>query len=142
MQPVLFHRHLLLTYLPSQLSIQGKMPILLQRNFPRESSKFLNRDKDFHSSNGLEDEILLGSRTPVDFVPIPEQPRWFSKTCMVSFIVVNIILLLLNAACLLSVTVREAQWVNCTLSAVGLGRDNHVAIQILSPCTRTPPCLL
>ncbi|KKO97066.1 hypothetical protein THAR02_10833 [Trichoderma harzianum] len=53
--------------------------------------------------------MLLGSRTPVDFVPDPEQPRRFSKTCMVSLIVVNIILLLLNAACLLSVTKAPAE---------------------------------
>ncbi|KAL7907542.1 hypothetical protein GGI35DRAFT_454359 [Trichoderma velutinum] len=109
------------------------MPVLLQRNFPRESRIFLDRDKDFHSSNGSENETLLGSRTPAEFIPIPEQPRRFSKTCNVSLIVVNIILLLLNAACLLAVTVRGAQWFNRTLSAVGLGRDSHVAIQILSP---------
>ncbi|KAM0259138.1 hypothetical protein ACHAQJ_003509 [Trichoderma viride] len=109
------------------------MPFSLQRNFPRESREFLDRGKDFHSSNGSENETLLGSRTSVEFVPIPEQRKRFSKTCKVSLIVVNIILLLLNAACLLSVTVRGAQWVNRTLSAVGLGRDDHVTIRILSP---------
>lgn len=141
-QPILFHRHLCLTYLPSQLPIHWKMPFSLQRNFPRESREFVDHRKDFHSSNGSENETLLGSRTPVEFVPIPEQRKRFPKTCKVSLIVTNIILLLLNTACLLLVMMRGAQWVNRTLSAVGLGRDDHVTMQILSPCMRTPPCLL
>jgi hypothetical protein len=118
------------------------MPFSLQPKFPRESAEFLDHGKDFHSSKDLENETLLESRTSVEFVPISGQRKRFFKACKVSIIAVNIILLLLNATCLLLVTMSGAKWVNGTLSAVGLRRDDHVAIQILSPCMSSSASLL